>query len=70
MFRLLKKIILLCLFTPRFFIEKFINVAKLFLRGREVTHYSERMLMGEGSVHVKQTVTNKEEWGSKNENFE
>ena len=48
-----KKLIIFSLFTPRFFIQEFIRVSEIFLKGGEVTQtYVE-------GVHVKRTRTNK-----------
>ena len=70
-----KKLIPFSLFSPRFFIPKFISVAKLFLRGAG-THQSERTLrrgVAGGEARGGTYKTNKDKQGGrrvKNRSFE
>ena len=49
-----KKLILVSLFTPRFFLQKFINVAEHFFETEGGNSLKEHMLMGGGICKKKQ----------------
>ena len=53
-----KELFVFALFTPRFFIRKFINVTELFLRGG-LGNSLKRTYVEGWWVHVKRTWTNK-----------